>query len=66
MTTQILNFAKLQGLTVLNTKENEKEITISFMLINRINKMNKIGKAFRNEFKGKEIGWSGSWLTIVK
>ena len=66
MKNQFLELATLKGLQNIKVIEKDSELTITFNLISRCSKMNKIGQSFKNAFGFEKIGWGGNWISIIK
>ena len=66
MKNQFLELATLKGLQNIKVIEKDSELTITFNLISRCSKMNKIGQSFKNAFGSEKIGWGGNWISIIK
>jgi hypothetical protein len=66
MTTQFLELATLKGLQNIKVIEKDSELTITFNLISRCSRMNKIGQSFKNSFGSEKIGWGANWISIIK
>ena len=66
MKNQFLELATLKGLQNIKVIEKDSELTITFNLISKCSKMNKIGQSFKNAFGSEKIGWGGNWISIIK
>ncbi len=66
MTTSTIESVLKNKVQDIRITETDKQFTVNFRLVKIVSKMNRIGKDLRKQFPNNEIGWSGSWIIIMK
>ncbi len=66
MTISSIKSLLINKLEYLTITENDKQFKISFRIVTKSSKMDRIGLDLRKQFPNNEIGWGSNWIIISK